>query len=793
MQILQIILNLLSFVIFAVGVILFFTLKKSGSSTRRLLLLTGFTVFAVFLLEIAEGFAETSSFQPNALISTMQVFSLDADFSSALAPFELYGTVPMNTVARIYRIVLYSVAPIAGGAVIYDVLAGISPELLMLLSRRRKLYVFSELNEKSVCLAEDIRRGIHARDTAIVFTGTRFGSSADEEAEIVNRAKELNAIILPDEISRCRVFSKSKQCSFFLMSDESESDFDDAENLAVFRSLLMDEPRLWNVKTGCRIYFFTNSKTAVENVRSIKENFDRDFSDISEKAVLHVIRDFARVTCSMLSSHPLYDALEPTDGSHNSVQPLRVLIFGNNRLSREMFLNSFWCGQVLDHPLQLSVAYLPQKAGGKIPEMAQWLNKLNPEITESCTPRSEILRIRPGDCFSDIYASLGFYEEDIRHTGMNSLLTVPRCFTYGSKESVALKDYDYFIVMDGDDRENASLADNLCRELQYLSSSGLSGGRKIIAVEIENDSLSEILNLRYKSIRESNSGCFTPEMFAFGSLAERFSTKEIMPETGGSSSGNGIHSVAAFDATKDDIYNDFSRAARDYHLQYKLFSAGFSLPSGQEDCSCEEKFSASIRAKSGYLEAIKDNTVLYYRLTLLEHRRWAAFIRTQRFRCNPGLYKLLDSVLSGTQINADREELVRLSYKNVYSYFHPCLVECALAEESMVPDRLDAVVALRSMVKKDESSSGKFPDVSDPLRLLSGVKLSDAPDGGGKPVFSRDEIYFSHTGLLLSEDSSSSDVKWDALLQAHPEILLHEDAKHRGYYCSEALGICCKE
>ena len=77
--------------------------------------------------------------------------------------------------------------------------------------------------------------------------------------------------------------------------------------------------------------------------------------------------------------------------------PVRLAIFGNNTFSREMFKAIFSCGQMYGHDLEISVIYRPQN--GQL-SFREYLDKVSPEILESCTEYSDCLRIFPASSHS---------------------------------------------------------------------------------------------------------------------------------------------------------------------------------------------------------------------------------------------------------------------------------------------------------------------------------------------------------------------------------------------------------
>lgn len=752
-----ILLNAVSFAVVVYGIVNFVLSSRTGS-TRRLLGLTISILLAILFVEISVHLANGEGLLAPVLIETMQTFSMDADYSYVIYSGDMFGGNAFDTVLKWYRLLLLSAAPIAGGAVVYDVLAGLSPEFRLFFSRKKKMLVFSQLNEKSLTLAENILNSSNNEAApAVVFAGCN--ENIRDNAELWARAEKIKAVCLDESLANCRGLEHSAFSLYFLMNEHTGGSFDDIENILTLRELTEHDTQVWNKDAGCKIICFSNSKESAENIRAINDTYQK--RGAPGRASLHIVRDYSQTSCMLLREHPLYEALGT--GAENG-RPLRVLILGNNRFSREMFCNVFWCGQILNHPLQLTAAYSPENSGSDVPELAVWLDKLNPEILESCTPGDSCLSVNEsGDCAPE-YASVAFAELDIRHISMQELLETPVEFYRGSGSAVRLKNYDYFIVMDGDDRENAAMADNLRRALQYLNSKSGSCSSKVIAVAAEDDAFAGILDLKYKTLAENSDSAEMPKMYTFGNLSKRFSWSSVSAD--GYYAGNDslsidrnglIHDLPEFASTMDGIYNDWSRIARDFHLPYKMYSAGCVSEDGM---ACE---GPTVEDRLRYCDAVVSDTALFYSLSWLEHRRWCAFLRTQKFRRPPEC--CLNSLA--------------LAYKNTLALWHPCLVECSPAPDEN--DMLERVGILRDELNSSRGIEQKSAEAG-MYHGLSRMRKADAPDGRNGPSVNAAELYYLLTGSELPSEPRAAEKEWKKLLSEKPEIEKCADERHEGYY-----------
>ena len=692
----SVILILASAGVFFYGVYGFFAQRHRKKLSRRLLRMTALVVVALLLLKF--GFAirgwvpVTSSF----LVEIMQAFSLDASYESAFQGMREISSPVLWWLLSIYMFLLCTAAPLVGGFFLYDVLAGVSPEMyLRIVCRRRIFYVFSELNEKSIMLAEDIRSQPRAtgEKIVIVFTDTYVDSESEEESELLARAKSINAVCLEIDILHCDFFHRAKMCYFLLMDARPEDDFNDGSNFSCLYGMFHPEitergaaRTVWNPGKGCKILIFSNDNDSIESIRSLKQQFDAAHKD--NRVSVNVIRDFAQTSGFHLQDHPLFapargtddepkpeEAPLPTDG--NGPRPLRVVIFGNNTFSREMFKTIFTVGQMLETQLFITVVYQrsPDYAGdpGKA-EFAEYLDRLSPEIIASCTMptmenKSECLRIRrrragvpfdPAD-YSAPYAGLSFIETDLAHTDMHELLSRScdgQFGGFGVDNHAPLYDCDYFLIMHGTDRENVYMADALYRTLLYyqIQSPRRSRPAQGISVVVKGEEMTSIVRARFAKTPATLDGLniCKPVVLPFASLRERFTWKNVYMDPAFLAANRTFPNQAAknepfADSTgNSDIYSDWSVISRIYHREYKVRSA--------------ELYTAR-HTSEGLIKA----------LGWLEHRRWTSFIRTQGF----------------TAPFADGEELIRrvetdehlapiFAKKDVALHLHPCLVESAL-------------------------------------------------------------------------------------------------------------------
>ncbi len=115
-----------------------------------------------------------------------------------------------------------------------------------------------------------------------------------------------------------------------------------------------------------------------------------------------------------------------------------------------------------------------------------------------------------------------------------------------------------------------------------------------------------------------------------------------------------------------------------------------------------------LRNKLDYCECVRRDSVLYERLSWLEHRRWNAFLRAQGFRRPPHLEERLTDLVQGLCEDADGDALKPYAYKNVPARLHPDLVESVSGVRAEPRDLLDLASDMRRLV---DVKTGKKPEV----------------------------------------------------------------------------------
>ncbi len=208
--------------------------------------------FSVALLADIEDIQDLNLIERffDSIMHSVQTFSMDEDYTLYTTKGkELFENAGYSSWAFVYGLVisfLNIIAPILGGAMLVSIMTNLFPSFKIWRHPFKHKFVFSELNEQSICLAEDILRNenfkiiLSSRNIKskplIIFTDAYVDDESESHSEILSRAKKIGAICIRDDLLNKRLlFSKSVT---YLLIDEKTTN-----NIVSF-SALMDNKYL---------------------------------------------------------------------------------------------------------------------------------------------------------------------------------------------------------------------------------------------------------------------------------------------------------------------------------------------------------------------------------------------------------------------------------------------------------------------------------------------------------------------------------------------------------------------
>ena len=660
-------LSVISFIFAIIYFVKQLSKQKSNSVNQKLFIPTCCLFISIFLHRYIVGYYEVILSDSeslinagygwveeifNSLIRTMQTFSLDENyFGSIVIGKKLFlnefNSRFLSEFYGLFASILNVCAPIIGGAIILGILTSIFPRMRLFFMPFRERYVFSELNERAICLAEDIIKeaGNNKKQPLIIFTDAYTDYSSEATSELFQKAKDIGAICLKDDILKI-YFLYVKDLHYILIDEE------DINNIHSLITLVSENIKRF--KRGCHIYVFSQNPEASSIVKKLIKDHKLETSEI----IIKLIQEYTSIVYNLFNDVPLYyPLLAKSLSNYSEKEELIVTIIGGGKIGMEVFLGAYWCAQMLDCKLRINVITK------KVKKFKAKVDFINREILLSGIERQELLRVFPNqDIYAEPYASFTFYSTDVEGDGLFRILDKKDTTGF----SLLLS--DYFIIALGSDNLNITTAVNIDRKIrrealnERKDLNEFISNKPVIAYSVYDSKINEELN----KINSQNNYTY---LHAFASLKKIYSCKNIFM--------NNIKALA-YDINKKhnkedeakfmkDEYNWWSSIARTFHFNYKVFSIRLlELTKKHEDVTEDEI--------TNYWKTVQENETFNKRVSWLEHRRWNAFMRTKGFTAPT------ESQWEQYAFKEDND------HKNIPLKLHPCIVESSESSQITIND-----------------------------------------------------------------------------------------------------------
>lgn len=484
----------------------------------------------------------------------------------------------------VFFTILCVLTPAVWGGVVLTLFENLSSYLAyQIFSPFIPVYFFSELNENALMLAQSIKNQ-KGRKTLCIFCGISENTSPELKEEVKNNS----FLLLKQSEASCIKNPKNQQTYFEISENQNE-------NLTHTCTLIHACTKAYGDcdYSNMRIYLFSEQEEAPLLLNSI-----------DKKGIPVILVDRDRfVAHDLLFTHPLYEVLR--DGS----KTISVLIVGDGRLANEILKTSVWCGQL-----------------GK-----NYHLKIN-AITKNASHSEKVMRLEYPEFFNGEY-DISFFEADITTCDFEACLD----------EHCA--DVNYICVCSESDETNSHVA--LYLRAYYFRKNTDSFKKPFIAVCVRDSSKNAIIpeftavpheKLLSKKIQSDSDSALNYNLFAFDSdrlfyssylidsPLERIALNVHFGYELSFSEGTASSSLArkTYYANETGIRSNRANAL---HIRYKLFLLGYDLKALSFVKGAQESERDELAQK---LQADIETNVLM--LSLIEHDRWNAFMRSEGWR-----------------------------------------------------------------------------------------------------------------------------------------------------------------
>lgn len=336
-------------------------------SLNPLLFGTAIAVFLIFVSFRLNNDQVNPSIISASLFNTFRVFLFNEDLS-----FVLDGISDQRL--HLYISTLYVIAPVLllGSLIAYLMELSSRIRLFFMRVRSREIFVFSEINEKSVLLAEDLNRSRQQKEICCVFAAAPEIIEG-ELYDLVDRAKKCRALMQKNSISELRWIKsmKKKNVNWVMISED--------QMLNLQQAIAVNE--LYKSSHNGAVYVFSEQQEA----EMLLDTMEKD------KLKIRRVSDRQSIVFKLFTEHPLYDT-----GENKSIH---VLIVGASDIGLECIKTAAWCGQMAGYKLKITCADNNQAAFEKL--------KLScPELLEAYDIELRITNLDSPELWDLIYENI---------------------------------------------------------------------------------------------------------------------------------------------------------------------------------------------------------------------------------------------------------------------------------------------------------------------------------------------------------------------------------------------------
>lgn len=655
------------------GTVVYIICRKQGASRIQYL------GAGVFLASVAMCFP-VMNMQENAGITlamcishSIRMFVVDtgADDILSMLTRDMLGS--MLLPYKMLAATLYLLAPVFTLGVVLQYFSNTFERLRMRLKKKHDLYIFSELNTRSLEIATDMWSCAKkaGRRLEIVFccSDKKDGVNTDQEKS----ARKLNAVLLPEEIIHVRLNSQRRRVNYYIISEDDDANVDQTLKMIhdmTSGSAWYTKQRLCqrNVTLHC---YATNAEAEI--LLDAKDKQDLKVVLVDE------VRD---AVYEQLYEYPLYMNQMKTGGAKQNT--LTLLIVGGGKAGCEFLKAAVWSGQMISYKLNI---HLFDLEGTNLQER---LEEECPELLAE--GGSYQICIHEGDVFSSIMQN----------------------------ELDALGQVDYCVSALGDDERSIRAAvwmrRHFCAKTGYTKPficAYVQSLAKKMAVSELSENTRRKTSLSYGIVPfgcggvyygNESDAAFVLEYLGLGVQSHYFRLNR------GSDAESRRYAVQNFYEKQG---NRRSSIANGMHISTKLWEMGYGIlrvPEKGEELECYRRCVKPVDFAEILSSLSETERAAYYNL---EHERWMAYVRTEGWRLSSNGGRTLAEIRACYELYCEE-----FKNQNYLAKMHPALVPIDSDDPSVAT--LQQVDDMIVQVNREKGLGEYYPDY-----VQSDVELVD--------------------------------------------------------------------
>ena len=274
--------------------------------------------------------------------NSLRIFILDGDFDIIKNSLNEQPEL-LSVLYSLYSAILYVVAPVMTFTNVLSLFKNIKGEIRFWFHKYKKIYVMSELNQKSVVLAKSIRE--KDRKSVIVFTDV-FEQNEEDDYELLTQVRDIKAICLKRDVTHLNIVDKKGDIEFFLISE------DDGENVSQAVKITTELNKI-NKKHNVKVFVFSNKESSAYILDSVRyDNLLAYAGKTGYGESSFKLRRINEIRQLAWNTVPKMKVFEIAQQNHNVIS---VLIAGMGSYGMEFFKTLVWFCQFEGYKLKLTI------------------------------------------------------------------------------------------------------------------------------------------------------------------------------------------------------------------------------------------------------------------------------------------------------------------------------------------------------------------------------------------------------------------------------------------------------
>ena len=318
--------------------------KKTPIMTPMNILLSGtfaaaylglLPVYKTIIFDVTGGPAGAIKTGLLSLVNTLQVFSMDSDAEMILTSVNESGSA-FSGAYSLLMAVISAAAPVLTFGFIVSFLINFSAYRRYLIKWFRDAYIFTELDQRSLALAQDLRK--NHRRSVIVFTDVFLGDD-EVSAELFDAARSMGAICFKKDVLAVDFtrHSASAKISIFAMSS------DESDNISQSMQLMEKFRRRKNTE----LYIFSDSMESELAVAAAAAG------ELRVRRVNEAQSLIDRILWE--DSGRLFLEAKEARADKSGMIPVNVTVLGMGRYGSAMVRSLVWYGQMTGYFINIDV------------------------------------------------------------------------------------------------------------------------------------------------------------------------------------------------------------------------------------------------------------------------------------------------------------------------------------------------------------------------------------------------------------------------------------------------------